>query len=341
MSSPKQSPRAILFGCAGTSLSAAERDLFKSAQPLGFIIFGRNCQSPDQLRDLVASLRDAVGREHAPVLIDQEGGRVTRLRPPHWRANPAAAQFGALAGHNLDRAIEAARINARLCAAELYTAGIDVNCAPTLDLARPETTAAIGDRAYSGDPEVVAGLGQAVCEGHLAGGVLPVIKHIPGHGRATVDSHHELPVVNASHDDLAGRDFGPFKALAAQPLGMTCHLLFPALDPDNPATQSKAIIDGQIRGEIGFGGFLLSDDISMQALGGDLESRTHRALQAGCDAVLHCTGMLDQMVRLSETVPPLTPAALARFDGALARKRQPDRIDPDTLEAHLAELLAL
>ncbi len=341
MSSPNQPPRAILFGCAGTQLSKAERDLFNNAQPLGFILFGRNCRTPAQLRDLVASLRAAVGRDHVPVLIDQEGGRVARLRPPHWRANPPAARFGALAVQNLDRAIEGARINARLCAAELHAAGIDVNCAPILDLARPETTVAIGDRAYSGDPQTVAKLGQAVCQGHLAGGILPVIKHFPGHGRATVDSHFELPVVNATPNDLSGSDFLPFKALASQPLGMTGHLLFPALDPDNPATQSATVIDNYVRREIGFDGFLFSDDISMQALGGDLVSRTEKALQAGCDAVLHCTGLFDEMVALSESTPQLTPRAMARFNHARTHRPLPDRIDAALLEARLAQILAL
>ncbi len=337
---PKQRPRAVLFGCAGTMLSPAERDLFSRAQPLGFILFGRNCQTPAQLRGLVTDLRASIGRPDAPILIDQEGGRVTRLRPPLWRANPAAAKFGTLAARNLDQAIEAATINARLCAAELLAAGINVNCAPTLDLARPETTAAIGDRAYAGSPDIVAKLGRAVCDGHSAGGVLPVIKHLPGHGRATVDSHHELPIVHASHADLAASDFQPFTALAAQYWAMTCHLLFPALDPDNPATQSPSIIADRIRGEIGFDGFLLSDDISMQALGGDIASRTAKALQAGCDAVLHCTGLFDEMAILGESVPPLTDHALTRFHAAQNARRQPDVIDADALEARLAELLA-
>ncbi|MHA1564497.1 MAG: beta-N-acetylhexosaminidase [Alphaproteobacteria bacterium] len=340
MSNPDQRPRAILFGCAGTKLSGQERDLFNRAQPLGFILFGRNCQTPAQLLGLVAELRAAIGRPEAPVLIDQEGGRVARLRPPQWRANPAAANFGVLAESNIDQAIEAAYINARLCAAELIGAGIDVNCTPVLDLARPETTAAIGNRAYAGNPEIVARLGRAVCDGHLTGGVLPVIKHLPGHGLATVDSHHELPIVKASHADLAAEDFQPFKALAAQPLAMTCHLLFPALDPENPATQSKSIIADRIRGEIGFDGFLLSDDISMQALGGDIASRTAKALNAGCDAVLHCTGLFHEMEILSESVPPMTNASLARFNAAQGARQEPDRIDAEALEAHLAELLA-
>ncbi len=339
MSNNSGRPRAILFGCAGTQLTAAERDLFNKTQPLGFILFGRNCQTPGQLRDLVASLRESLGRDDILVLIDQEGGRVTRLREPHWRANPPASRFGELAAHDLDQAIEAAGINARLCAAELHAAGIDVNCAPTLDLHRPETTHAIGDRAYSGDPSIVAALGRAVCEGHLAGGVLPVIKHLPGHGRATVDSHHELPVVKASHADLSDNDFQPFSALASSPVGMTCHLLFPDLDPDKPATQSRRIIADVIRGEIGFDGFLLSDDISMRALGGGLVSRTVKALAAGCDAVLHCTGLFDEMAELGEAVPPMETAAVTRFESALAEKRQPDDIDASALAARLAALL--
>ena len=340
MSNPDQRPRAILFGCAGPVLSPQERDLFSRAQPLGFILFGRNCRTPAQLHRLVADLRAAIGQPRAPVLMDQEGGRVARLRPPHWRAHPAATHIGALAERDLDLAIEAATINARLCASELAAAGIDVNCAPVLDLARPETTAAIGNRAYAGTPNIVAKLGLAVCQGHLAGGVLPVIKHIPGHGRATVDSHHELPIVNASHADLAAADFQPFKALAAQAWGMTCHLLFPALDPDNPATQSKSIIADVIRGEIGFDGFLLSDDISMQALGGDIASRSAKALQAGCDAVLHCTGLFGEMETLSESIPPLTDAAWARFNRGQDARQNPAPIDAPALEVRLAALLA-
>lgn len=313
-------PKALIVGCAGPVLLPAEADLFAATQPLGFILFGRNCVSPEQLGTLVAALRGAVGRPDAPVLIDQEGGRVARLKPPHWPATPAAATFGEQYAADPAAACRAARDNANAIGRELAALGIDVDCAPDCDLHRPETTAAIGNRAFSADPEAVADLASASCEGFAAAGILPVIKHAPGHGRATVDSHLELPVVSASHADLTASDFVPFRRLSAMAAFMTAHLVYTAIDPDRPATQSPTVINDVIRGEIGFDGFLFSDDISMQALSGSVAERTQKALDAGCDAVLHCTGDLTEMQTLLAVAPALTDAASDRWARARRAK---------------------
>lgn len=312
--------RALIVGCAGPALLPAEADLFAATQPLGFILFGRNCADPDQLAKLVADLRRAVGRPDAPVLIDQEGGRVARLKPPHWPARPAAATFGRQYATAPDAACKAARTTATAIGRDLAALGIDVGCAPVCDLGRPETTVAIGDRAFAGDPKAVAALAAAAAVGFADAGILPVIKHAPGHGRATVDSHHELPVVTAAYADLAASDFIPFRRLHALPLFMTAHLVYTAIDPDRPATQSPTVINDVIRGEIGFDGFLFSDDISMQALSGGLSERTLKALDAGCDAVLHCTGDLIEMQALLPFVPHLTDAARQRWRQARSAK---------------------
>ena len=315
-----------------------ERRLFAEADPLGFILFARNCESPAQLGSLVEALRDAVGRSDAPVLIDQEGGRVARLGPPHWRKPPAAAAFGALAGRGLASARRAVWLNARLIAAELSALGVTVDCAPVVDLALSETHAVIGDRAFSGDPAVVAELGRAFCEGLLAGGVLPVIKHIPGHGRARADSHLELPEVSATRETLRATDWLPFKALADQPWAMTAHLRYSALDARAPATISAKLIGEVIRREIGFDGVLISDDLGMQALEGDLAERGKAALAAGCDLILHCSGVLAEMDRLMAAVPPLTDAAAARVNHG---EQQRGRAQPLDRREALAELDAL
>lgn len=314
--------------------------MFAAADPLGFILFARNCESPAQLSSLVAALRDAVGRADAPVLIDQEGGRVARLGPPHWRKPPAAARFGALAGQGLALARRAVWLNARLIAAELSSLGITVDCAPVLDLALPETHAVIGDRAFGGDPALVAALGRAFCEGLLAGGVLPVIKHIPGHGRARADSHLELPEVSAPRATLRDTDWRPFEALADQPWAMTAHLRYSALDARAPATTSAKLIAEVIRGEIGFDGVLVSDDLGMQALAGDLADRAEAALAAGCDLVLHCSGVMAEMERLTAAVPPLTDPAAARVDRGEVRRGRPEPFDRDEAMAELDALLA-
>ena len=329
--------RAIVLGCAGPTLTADERALFAAVQPLGFILFGRNCERPDQVSRLVADLRAAVGRDAAPVLIDQEGGRVQRLGPPHWRAAPPAAAFGALADRN--RAREATRLNARLIAHDLAALGIDVDCAPVLDVPATGADAVIGDRAFGPDPAVVADLGRAFAAGLVAGGVAPVIKHVPGHGRAEADSHRALPVVAAPREALARSDFAPFRALADAPWAMTAHVVYAALD-DRPATLSPTVIAEVIRGEIGFSGALLGDDLSMAALTGRLEDRAAAALAAGCDAVLHCTGDLAEMRRLAAAVGRLSPPAAERVARALAARRPAEPFDPASGARRLAALMA-
>ncbi len=312
--------RAAIFGCQGTRLEPQERQFFAETNPLGFILFGRNCQTPDQVRHLVDDLRDCVGRADAPVLIDQEGGRVQRLKPPHWRDAPAAALFSRLAENDLDRAIEAARLNASLIARELFDLGITVDCAPVADVLQVNADPIIGDRSYGLDPVIVTALAGAVCDGLLDGGVLPVVKHIPGHGRADVDSHLKLPVVSASMADLQETDFAPFAALASRPWAMTAHVIYQAIDGDCPATTSAKVID-VIRDQIGFTGILLSDDLSMQALSGDMARRTRDCLAAGCDVVLHCNGKMDEIVAVAGACSALSDSAAARIDRGEALRR--------------------
>ncbi len=319
-------PRAVIFGCAGPDLTADERAFFRDADPLGFILFARNVDTPERAHRLVEELRSSVARAEAPVLVDQEGGRVARLRPPHWRRAPAARLLGDLYASDPERGLEAAGLNARLLAADLRSIGADVDCLPVLDLGLPETHAAIGDRAFAARPEPVAALGRAVAEGLMAEGVMAVMKHMPGHGRATVDSHHALPRVDASRELLERTDFLPFRLLSDLPWGMTSHLLFETVDPDAPVTVSARAIAEVIRGHIGFGGLLLSDDLSMQALGGSLGERAARALAAGCDIALHCNGDRSEMADIVARTGPMTTEAVARFDGgrrALARHRAP------------------
>ena len=332
-------PKAVILGCAGASLSDAERGFFADADPLGFILFGRNCGAPAQLRALVGSLRESVGRADAPVLIDQEGGRVARLRPPDWHEAPAAGRIGALASGDMAAGREAARINARLMATELFDAGITVDCVPVLDVPVEGAHDVIGDRAFCADPELVADLGAEVCAGMLAGGVLPVIKHMPGHGRAVADSHHALPLVDEPLEVLRATDFAPFARLADAPWGMTAHIVFSAVD-DAPATQSPRVIADIIRGEIGFTGVLASDDIGMDALAGGPAERAAASLAAGCDVVLHCSGILDEMAAVAAAVGPLSDAAQGRVAAAEARRPAPEPADLPTLAARLGELLA-
>jgi beta-N-acetylhexosaminidase len=317
-------PLAILFGCAGETLSADERAFFAEANPLGFILFQRNCREPVQVRALVADFRDCVGRADAPVLIDQEGGRVARLKPPHWRRYPAAAQLAARPD-----AEAAVRLGARLIADDLAALGVTVDCLPVLDLPTAGADNVIGDRAYGGDPALAARLGRAACDGLLEGGVLPTVKHIPGHGRATVDSHQALPVVDADRALLAATDFAPFRALADMPWAMTAHVVYSAVDARRPATCSPAVIGGVIRGELGFDGMLVSDDVNMNALAGGIGERVAAALAAGCDAVLHCSGRLGEMCEAAQAAAPLSPAAMARIARGealrLASRRDFDR----------------
>lgn len=332
------SARAIIFGCAGPRLSAAERRFFSQANPLGFILFARNIEMPEQVRTLVGELRQCVGRA-APVLIDQEGGRVQRLRPPHWRAAPPAARFGEMARLDRPAAVEAVGLNARLIGGELGDLGIDMVCAPVLDLRHPGAHDVIGDRAYSGDPEIVAALGRAACEGFFAAGVTPIVKHIPGHGRSMADSHFSLPVVEAALPELEASDFLPFKALADMPWAMTAHILYRAIDAARPATTSARVIAEIVRGQIGFEGVLLGDDLSMNALAGTIAERATATLAAGCDLALHCNGKMDEMQLLADAIPEIAPATKARLGRATKRLDKPEAMTglAERLERLLAE----
>jgi beta-N-acetylhexosaminidase len=333
---PDDAPLAVVLGCSGDRLSASERDFFAAADPVGFILFRRNCSTPGQVCDLVASLRGCVGRDDAPVLIDQEGGRVARLRPPHWRHYPSAARLASLPDRT---AVTAVRLGARLIADDLARLGITVDCLPVLDIPAAGADPVIGDRAYGSDPELVARLAGAVCAGLLEGAVLPVLKHIPGHGRARVDSHHTCPLVETSYEELANTDFAPFRALAAMPWAMTAHIVYTAVDADAPATLSPPVIRDIIRASMGFDGVLVSDDLSMNALCGPIGARASRALGAGCDLALHCNGDPAEMAEIGAAVAPLTPDARRRLDRAEARRGAAAALDRRAAEARLEALL--
>ncbi len=316
-------PRAAIFGLSGPTLTDAERQFFAEVDPLGFILFQRNCRDSAQIAALVTDLRQTVGRADAPVLIDQEGGRVQRLKPPHWRAAPPAAAFGEIYASDPARGLAASRLNGRLIAAELAALGISVDCAPVLDVPVPGAHDVIGDRAFGTAAEPVIALGRAFAEGLRAGGVMPIWKHIPGHGRARVDSHCELPRVDTGIDDLARSDYAPFRAIAANgssQLGwaMTAHIVYSAVDPDHPATLSAKVIDQVIRGAIDFQGVLVTDDLCMDALAGDYEQRARASLAAGCDIVLHCSGVLAEMQAVAAGTARLSAAAVARLERAQA-----------------------
>lgn len=333
-------PAAVIFGCAGPRLAAEEARFFRDVDPLGFILFARNCETPEQIRALTSALRESVGRDDALILIDQEGGRVQRLKPPTWQAAPAAARFGALADADLNAAVEAARLNARLIAAELLDVGVNVDCLPCLDVPSPDGHDIIGDRAFGGDPNLVATLGRAVADGLMAGGVLPVAKHVPGHGRAKADSHLELPIVDAPRAELETIDFIPFRTLADLPIGMTAHVVYSDIDPDAPATVSATLVQDVIRGQIGFDGLLLTDDLGMQALAGDYAARASASLAAGCDVVLHCSGAMSEMEQVAAAVRPLDAAGRTRSNRALAALRTADDTDLEQALARVNELLA-
>ncbi|WP_051340275.1 beta-N-acetylhexosaminidase [Azospirillum halopraeferens] len=338
---PGQRPRAVVLGCAGPRLTGEERAFLRDADPFGFILFRRNCETPDQVRALVTDLRDAAGRADAPVLIDQEGGRVARLRPPHWPAHPPARAFGALAERDPVAGLEAARLNGRLIAGMLGALGVDVDCAPVCDVPVDGAHDVIGDRAFARDPALVAALARATAEGLIAGGVLPVVKHVPGHGRACADSHAELPVVDATRAELEATDFAPFRALADLPLAMVAHVVLNAIDPDGPASTSRAVIEGVVRGPaIGFDGLLFSDDLSMGALTGGAGERTRAVLDAGCDVALHCNGDMHEMKEVVAVAPPLSDAAVRRWARARAVPGPVDAVDAAGLRARMDALLA-
>lgn len=324
---------AAIFGPEGPKINDWEQGFFREAQPLGFILFARNIETPDQLRRLTYSLREAVQRD-APILIDQEGGRVQRMRSPHWREYlPALDQ--------MDRAqdpIRAQWVRNRLIAAELHDVGIDANCAPLADIAQDATHPVLQNRLYGRDVETVIAAARACADAHLAGGVLPVLKHIPGHGRATMDSHLQLPRVNASRTELAARDFAPFKALNDLPLAMSAHIVFSDIDPDAPATISPDMIK-LIREDICFDGLLMTDDLSMEALSGTVAERSGAAIRAGCDVILHCNGERTEMQAVAIAAGAMSPQATARANRALAMRKTPAKIDIAALEAELAHHL--
>jgi beta-N-acetylhexosaminidase len=328
-------PRAAIVGLRGLALDGAERALFRRHPPAGFILFARNCSEPAQVAALTRELHGLFPERCVPVLIDQEGGRVMRLRPPHWPALPAAGRIGALAEGDVDAAVEAATRLGQTIGDELRAVGIDVDCAPCLDVRRPETTAAIGDRAFGAEPALVARLGRALADGLMSAGVLPVMKHLPGHGRAVVDSHALLPVVSADRAALEALDFAPFRLNADLPLAMTAHVVFAAIDPARPATHSPTVIAQAIREAIGFRGVLLSDDLGMNALGGSFGERAARALAAGCDLALHCSGDPTETEAVLEAAGELPPAMVDRLSTELARV---GRAVPSTRGVALARL---
>jgi beta-N-acetylhexosaminidase len=333
------STRAFITGVSGPELSAAERDFIRAECPWGFILFKRNIETPAQVTRLINELREEIGRPDAPVLIDQEGGRVQRLGPPNWPIYPAGAVFGRLYDIDPAAGLAAARFSARLIAADLDEVGVSVDCLPLADVPVSGANAVIGERAYGTEPAKVAAIARAVTEGLEEGGVLPVLKHIPGHGRATADTHFSLPVVDTSREELEQSDFAPFRALADLPMAMTAHVVFSALDPAQPATTSATIIDEVIRGLIGFQGLLMSDDVSMNALAGSISDRTRALLAAGCDMVLHCNGKLEEMHEVARVTPELSGKALARAGRALLSRKAPQPFDRVKARAELDALV--
>lgn len=318
--------KALIAGCSGQHLSDDERAFFRDARPCGLILFARNCASREQIHALVSEVRECIGADIL-VLIDQEGGRVQRMGPPQWPAYPPARRFAEMYTADRGEGVEATHLVTRLMARDLHEVGINVDCLPVLDVPVPGAHGVIGDRAYGADPETISVLGRAAAEGLMAGGVLPVIKHVPGHGRARADSHKDLPVIDAPLEELQASDFVPFRALNDMPLAMTAHVVLKALDDSTPATTSTHIIEKVIRGWIGFSGLVMSDDLDMAALSGQIEERAKAVIAAGCDVALHCSGVVADMERAAAAVPDLRDRALARFEAALARLGPPQAFD--------------
>lgn len=333
--------KAMILGCSGLTLTLEEIALYKAEQPWGFILFGRNIGDAQQITDLVASMREAVGRPDAPVLIDQEGGRVQRIRPPILQSYPNAQALGAIYLRDREQGLRAAWLMSRLHAFDLMRLGINVDCLPVLDVPVEGASNVIGNRAYGFDPKMVSEMGQAAADGLKAGGMLPVMKHIPGHGRGMVDSHHELPVVDVPLDDLDAHDFVPFRALNKELMGMSAHLVFNAIDPERPATTSRKVIDEIIRGRIGFDGLLMSDDSSMNALKGTLGERAANIVAGGCDIVLHCNGVMSEMLQVVKEVPPLTGRSLERAKAVEAGFPAADDADEASLRDEFNAMLAV
>lgn len=333
--------KAFISGCKGLALTAEERSFFANERPWGFILFGRNIGEREQICELVVALRDSVGNPKAPVLIDQEGGRVQRIRPPLAPQYPNGAAVGELYRRDNDLGLRAAWLLGRLHAFDLLRFGITVDCLPVLDVPVPGSHDVIGNRAYGHDPAIVTAIGRALADGLKAGGMLPVMKHMPGHGRTLVDSHHSLPVVNASFEDLTASDFLPFVAMKDEAMAMSAHMVFTAIDPDNPATTSPKLVQEIIRGHIGFDGLLMSDDVSMNALAGDMSTRARGIIAAGLDLVLHCHGIMEEMKAVADAVPVLTGDRLRRANAAEAAFREPDHSDEEVLRAEFDAMFAL
>ena len=330
---------AFITGLAGLTIAANERAFLREAQPWGLIIFKRNVSTPDQVQELTRSFRDIVGWE-APVLVDQEGGRVQRLGPPHWPVYPPGACYGALYDRDVPSALACARLAGHLIAADLNVLGLDVDCLPIADVPVAGGDPVIGDRAYGTEPGKVAAIAAAIAQGLQAGGVLPVLKHLPGHGRATADSHAKLPVVDTDRATLEATDFAAFRPLSALPLGMTAHVVFTAIDPVAPATTSVTMVREVIRGFIGFQGLLMSDDVSMKALSGTIAERSRAALKAGCDVVLHCNGDMREMTAVAAEAPALSGAAAKRADAALAARSGPENFDVEAARKIFTQMVA-
>jgi beta-N-acetylhexosaminidase len=336
--------KAFISGCAGTELSAAERAFFAEQQPWGLILFQRNCKSPEQLHDLCADFRNIVNRRDAPVLIDQEGGRVQRMTTAVnalWPKYPSAAQLGKLYARDPLHALRTARNVGRLIANDLDEAGISVNCMPVLDVPQDGSHAVIGDRAYGSDPQTILTLARAHVVGLMDGGILPVMKHVPGHGRAKVDSHKELPIVSADRAALEATDFHCFAGFADCPMAMTAHVVYQAIDPLRPATLSARVLRDVVRKQMGYAGLLMTDDLSMHALGGSFEDRAKGALDAGCDVVLHCSGVMAEMQEVAEATIALKGKSMARAKAALRQRRKPIPFDERTARRDLEHIMGL
>lgn len=323
--------KAMILGCGGLTLTDDERALFRAERPWGFILFARNISEENQIADLVSDMRDCIGVSNAPVLIDQEGGRVQRIRPPIVPDYPPASSIGALYTDNTRDGLRAAWLMSRLHAHDLSRFGINVDCLPVLDVPIAGGHDVIGNRAYSTDPDAVVQLGREAVAGLMDGGVLPVVKHIPGHGRAYADSHLELPKVHETRDALSATDFVPFKALASVPMAMTAHIVFSAIDPDGPATTSRLIIDEVIRRQIGFDGLLMSDDTSMKALSGDFATKAGAIFDAGCDVILHCNGVMSEMAEVAANTPALQGNAERRAQTVMSLFGEGKTIDEGVL----------
>ncbi len=329
---------AVIFGCNGTSLNSDEIAFFKEVNPWGFILFGRNIESLDQVALLCASLRETVGW-HAPILIDQEGGRVQRIKPPLARKYPSGAVLGEIYAQDHERGLRAAWLMSRLHAFDLHRIGINVDCLPVLDVPVPGAHDVIGNRAYGHDADTVSAMGAAAADGLKAGGLLPVIKHMPGHGRGGADSHHALPVVDATVAELQEQDFEPFRRLNGELMAMSAHVVYSAIDATAPATTSSKVINDIIRSHIGFDGLLMSDDVSMNALAGSIGERTAAINQAGCDMVLHCNGVMAEMQAVANNAILLEGEAKRRAANVVSGFRIPDASDEGALAAEFSSLL--